>query len=76
MAAWYPWVAVLRLSCAIVFVGSVTDVLSVGGQSGRRPLPFPRAPRVKREELEIDTHQGRDGGLQWSIERCGVPAHA
>ena len=76
MAAWYPWVAVLRLSCAIVFVGSVTDVLYVGGQGWLRSLPFPLGPCGKRKELEIVTHQGRDGGSQLSSERCGVPAHA
>src|SRR3546814_14116998 len=36
MAAWYPWIVLLHLACAIVFVGAVTfEVLELGRASCR-----------------------------------------
>ncbi len=30
MGAWYPWIVLLHLACAIVFVGAVTFEVLVG----------------------------------------------
>ena len=52
MAAWYPWIVLLHLSCAIIFVGAVTfEVLVIEGL--KKHFDITTMQRIEQAVLKV-----------------------